>query len=273
MKKKLLQLIIFLTLGFSVIAQDAPDFTVTDSKGGQHTLYADYLNQDKTVVLKIFFTTCPPCNQIAPLMEPLYQEWGSGKHDVEFFELSTQSFDDNQRINNYADQYAITFPSVGSEGGSLEATKPYRDGDFGLFTGTPTFVVIAPDGTVHFDVSGLGNQGTIDALNEAIAATGAVKPSTTSIFNPGSQRNDLLVQPNPFHAETSIEVSTRTGGDLRLELFDILGNRIENYEHEVPHAGEYSISRDFETLRSGTYILRASLNGLPIKSVKVIKRG
>ncbi len=273
MKKRILQLIIFLAVGYSAAAQNAPDFNVTDARGNPHTLYEDYLDKGKTVVIKIFFTSCPPCNQIAPFMEPLYQEWGSGDQDVEFFELSTQSFDDNQRITAYADQYNITFPSVGSEGGSVEATKPYRDGDFGLFTGTPTFVVIAPDGTVNFDVSGLGTQGTIDALDDAIAATGAAKPTSTSAGNTHSVKNDLTVQPNPFITETSIEISTRKAGEIRLEVFDILGNRIESYEHQVSRAGNHLITEDFEYLGAGTYILRASLDGAPIKSVKMIKRG
>ena len=71
----------------------APDFTVTDINGQMHQLYADYLNQGKTVLLEVFYTTCPPCNSIAPLMEPFYQEWGAGDHDVEFFPVSYTHLD------------------------------------------------------------------------------------------------------------------------------------------------------------------------------------
>ncbi|MBK9106499.1 MAG: redoxin domain-containing protein [Saprospiraceae bacterium] len=63
-------LLIFTSFQLILTAQTAPDFTVTDIHGQVHHLYADYLNQGKTVVIKIFFTTCPPCNSIAPLMEP-----------------------------------------------------------------------------------------------------------------------------------------------------------------------------------------------------------
>src|SRR5690349_5737231 len=87
MRYVILFVFLFIT-SLPVFAQPAPDFTITDSHGAQHHLYADYLNQGKSVMIKIFFTTCPPCNSIAPLMEPLYQEWGAGDYDVEFFELS-----------------------------------------------------------------------------------------------------------------------------------------------------------------------------------------
>lgn len=273
MKIALLQFSIFIFLSITAAAQDAPDFTVTDARGNVHTLYEDYLDNGKTVLLKIFHTACPPCNQIAPFIEELYQEWGAGNHQVEFIELSTQSFDDNTRINSYTTQHGITFPSAGAQGGSLEANAPYLDGDFGIFTGTPTFVVIAPDGAVNFDVSGLGTQGQIDALDEALEETGASKHTTSAKSGLDAGSNNLVVTPNPFQTETQIEISTRTGGMITLEVFDILGNRISTLENEVSHAGLYSFSEDFEGIRSGTYILRASLDGYPIKSLKVVKRG
>lgn len=157
-------------------AQQAPDFTVTDIDGQVHHLYADYLDQGKTVMIKIFFTTCPPCNSIAPLMEPFYQEWGAGQNDVEFFEMTDKTFDTDALVEAYAMTYNETFPAISMQGGSIAAVQPYKSGTFGQWFGTPTFVVIAPDGTVQFDISGSGNQQTIDALDVAIAATGALKP-------------------------------------------------------------------------------------------------
>lgn len=47
----------------SLRAQLAPDFTVTDIDGQVHHLYDDYLIHGKTVMIKIFFTTCPPVIQ------------------------------------------------------------------------------------------------------------------------------------------------------------------------------------------------------------------
>jgi len=162
-------------------AQPAPDFTVTDSHGQVHHLYADYLNQGKTVVLEVFFTTCPPCNSIAPYVQPLYQEWGGGNNDVEFFELSDKTFDTDILVNAYQAQYNETFIGVGKDGGSIAAVTPYKNGTYGQWFGTPCFIVIAPNGTVNYDVSGSGNQGTINAVDAAITATGAMKPGQVPI--------------------------------------------------------------------------------------------
>jgi thiol-disulfide isomerase/thioredoxin len=154
-------------------AQTAPDFTVTDSWGQTHSLYSDYLNLDKTVVLKIFYVACPPCNSIAPHLEPLYQSWGGGQGDVQFIELSIKADDSDAEVSAYKLAHGTTYPAAGGDGNSVPATVPYTNGTFGLWGGTPTFVVIAPDGTLQYDVYGAGIQGTIEALNTAIAATGA----------------------------------------------------------------------------------------------------
>lgn len=171
---RLYTLLIIFTISFTFLkAQNAPDFIVTDSWGQTHTLYADYLNQGKTVVLKIFYVACPPCNSIAPFLEPLYQDWGGGEGDVQFIELSIQQGDSNEEINVYKNTHGTTYPAAGGEGNSVPATIPYTNGTFGLYGGTPTFVVIAPDGTLEYDVYGVGNTGTVEALDAAIEATGA----------------------------------------------------------------------------------------------------
>lgn len=178
MRQKLTVLPFLLLIPILLAAQTAPNFMVTDAHANTHRLYEDYLNQGKTVVLELFFTTCPPCNSIAPQFQSLYEDWGEGTGDVQFIGLSVLSTDNNTKVIDYEDRHGLTFPGAGSEGGSLDAVGPYKDGTFGFYIGTPTFVVIAPDGSVNYGVRGSGNAGTIDAIDQAIAATGAVKPNT-----------------------------------------------------------------------------------------------
>ena len=173
---------------YGIKAQDAPNFEITDSNGQEHNLYEDYLDQGTTVVIKFFFTTCPPCNAIAPRIQTLYEEWGEGAEDVEFFEISTQNFDNDQDVEDYKAFHSLTFPGVSNDGGAADARSPYTSGQFGTFFGTPSFAVIAPDRSVVYNTGGIGTNGKIQALSDAIAATGATggqtvapQPSTFSI--------------------------------------------------------------------------------------------
>ncbi|MCC6815492.1 MAG: redoxin family protein [Saprospiraceae bacterium] len=157
-----------LLLPLSIFAAKAPDFTVTDYNNKTHRLYEDYLNKEKVVVLKIFFVDCPPCNTIAPFIQPTYLKWGAGTGRVQFFELSTMGIDNNAYVKTYANKYGITCPSVGSDGGSLAAVAPYKDNKtFGPWYGTPTFVVIAPNGEVNYGVQ--FSKSNMVSLDTAIA--------------------------------------------------------------------------------------------------------
>lgn len=170
--KVLLSFTLLLISHFTISAQQADNFVVTDVHGITHNLYEDHLNQGKTVMVEIFFTTCPPCIAIATHVEDLYQDWGGGQGDVEFFKMTIQSFDDDAKILAFDNTYGITFPGISVDGGSLDALGQFTDGTFGTFYGTPTFIVIAPDGTVSFDVS-------FNNLGDTIESTGAVGLETT----------------------------------------------------------------------------------------------
>lgn len=136
----------------SIYAQQAPDFTVTDSEGKEHTLYEDYLNQGKTVVIELFFTFCPPCQVSAPMVQGHYEYFGSGEKKVEFIKLSTKNTDTDALINEFKRTYGTTFPAAGKEGGADIARKTYEDGTYGTLYGTPAFIIIDTMGNVSYRV-------------------------------------------------------------------------------------------------------------------------
>lgn len=175
---------IFLILSTnSIFGQLAPNFTVTATDGNQHSLHEDYTDQGKTVVIEIMFTTCPPCNSYAPYMEMLYDDWGSGEHDVQFFTITNKSTETTNDMIIWGNQYNHSFPGVGANGGALGVVNAYTDGTFGFYFGTPTFIVIAPDRTVQFNVGiGTSGMGKSMAISQAIVATGAKRPPTNVEF-------------------------------------------------------------------------------------------
>ncbi|MEO6133330.1 MAG: redoxin domain-containing protein, partial [Saprospiraceae bacterium] len=109
--------ILVITLSSFAAAQPAPNFMITDSWGSPHRLYEDYLDQGKTVVIELFFAACPPCNQIAPYVETLYQNWGSGQEEVQFLELSILSSDTDAKVNAYKASHDTSYPAASAQGG------------------------------------------------------------------------------------------------------------------------------------------------------------
>ena len=77
-------------------------------------------------------------------------EGGTGR--VEFFELSTQNWDNNIDVKGYALKHGLTYPGAGQDGGAFAACAPYKNGTFGPFYGTPSFAVIDPTGEVNYGV-------------------------------------------------------------------------------------------------------------------------
>ena len=65
--------IILLTSSHFVQAQNAPDFTFTDTEGGTHHLQ-ERLDQGYIIVLDFFYVDCPPCVETGTELESIYHD-------------------------------------------------------------------------------------------------------------------------------------------------------------------------------------------------------
>lgn len=163
--------LVFILTGFNLLIgqKKARDFTVVTTDRKTIALYKDYLNKGKVVVLKIMFVDCPPCNEIAPSFSALYKKYGSGQKQVEFIELSNKTWDADPAMIGYKIKYDLPCPSVSNDGGSVQAAGLYSDNYYGSFFGTPTFIVIKPNGDLEFDPRGFNSAQTAIKLDTSIA--------------------------------------------------------------------------------------------------------
>lgn len=62
--------------------------------------------------------------------------------------------------------------------------------------------------------------------------------------------------PNPFNPVTQIEYSLPQSGQVKLEVYNMMGQRVAVLADEVQHAGRHTVSFDASHLASGVYLYR-----------------
>lgn len=94
------------------------------------------------------------------------------------------------------------------------------------------------------------------------------------------QPNDLIPQkfelhqnyPNPFNPITKIEYAIPKPSYVRIEVYNVLGQRIRTLVNEEKQPGYYTVDFDASSLATGFYIYRLEANGFQdIKKMVVTK--
>lgn len=152
----------------STSAQTAPDFTVTDIYGVEHTLYEDHLSEGKAVILAFFYDGAPMLSEVFPLLQQYcIDKW---EESLPISALLLSHVDSNAALLNFASNHGISLPIAGPEGGADEAIGPFIDGTFGDFYGYPMFVIVGPSGEVVYDPWAATPSAMIDAIDDAVLA-------------------------------------------------------------------------------------------------------
>ena len=104
-----------------ILAEDyqAPDFTLTDQFGTEHTLSA---YKEKVVFLNFWTTWCPYCVQEMPEIEDLYHELGENRENVIILGIGApNSYDtvDEKGITDFLEQHGWTYPVLMDKTGKI----------------------------------------------------------------------------------------------------------------------------------------------------------
>lgn len=98
----------------------APDFTLTDQYGEEHTL-SDY--KGKTVFLNFWATWCPPCRAEMPDIQKLYEEYKEAEDDsVVFLGIAAPNYGrekSEENIKAFLEENGYTYPVVMDEDGEI----------------------------------------------------------------------------------------------------------------------------------------------------------
>ena len=124
----------------------APDFTLTDQYGEEHTL-SDYAG--KTVFLNFWATWCGPCQREMPDIQALYEQYGENEGDLVILGVANPKTDENpygqdgtiEEIEAFLADKGYTFPTVMDTTGAVFS-------QYGI-SAFPTTFMITSEGNVY----------------------------------------------------------------------------------------------------------------------------
>lgn len=150
-------------------------------------------------------------------------------------------------------------------------------------TKTNTEIDLLENDTYLFSYEGIHGKRspnqTLGSKPKIVAKASASQKRFHLRIEPGSDADDLPNEfklnqnyPNPFNPSTTIEFNLPLQSQVSLDVFDILGRKLETIVSENLSAGEHSYSWDATRYSSGIYLYRLSTTkGVFIKKMTLIK--
>jgi len=117
-----------------------------------------------------------------------------------------------------------------------------------------------PDLGLYEDLSGavtFSAEGVVGSPREPIELFGEVATSSEEITNGLPVAFELNQNyPNPFNPTTQIDFALPEASDVRLEIFNVIGQRVSILVNEQRTAGYHNVTFDASSLASGVYFYR-----------------
>lgn len=153
--------------------------------------------------------------------------------------------------------------------GSFDVINLY-DGDYEIFVDIPG---IHMTGTYEFTIAG---STSINCL-EFTSGMDSIHPTCALLKVPDYGKSlvtsAIIAYPNPYEYSTSIKVNLIENGQLSLEVFNVLGEKIQVLDKGEKHSGTYTYNFSAKALNypSGIYFIRL-INGNNLTTLKVIEQ-
>ncbi len=141
----------------------APDFTLTDQNGEEHTL-SEY--QGKTVLLNFWATWCGPCQREMPDLQALYEEWGENGSDLVVLGVANPKTEEHpfqqdgtvEEIQTFLTDGGYSYPTVMDDTGAVFAAYGVRS--------FPTTFMIDTQGNIFGYYIGSMSREIMDSIVE-----------------------------------------------------------------------------------------------------------
>lgn len=254
MKKILLSAFTTLALQAGFCQTTATNFTCNDCTGANHDLFTE-LNAGKVIVLD-WVMPCASC--IAPSVSAYNIVQGfQTSHPGRVFLYTCDDL--GTTACSTIDSWCNTNNMPNSTRFSNSAIKMT---DYGT-SGMPKIVVLGGTShTVYYNANNSINTTTFTAaINSALNAT-------TGISEINNSFSSLNLYPNPADNKTVISYSNENAGNVKIELFNLVGEKLFTAFSGVQNSGDQTVSVDTQKLSNGIYFIKLSA-GNTEKTIKL----
>ena len=242
----------------------SPDFTVTDINGNTYSLYS-ITGSGQYVLLDFFFTTCPPCQTTTPIFNELHEKYGCNQGQL--FCLAIDIGDSDAEVSQFKNTYGGSFsqaPSVsGTEGGGDAVNATMNIAAY------PTYALIGPDNKfISTDIWPISGVSDFEAVFPAGSGISPMACAAVSVDQALSEAT-LQLYPNPAAQSTRLDLQLSTFGEVAIEVYDLMGQRILAQELGGLDAGLSATELDLSTVNNGIYIVQVRQDQQVIASRKL----
>lgn len=251
--KKVLQAIIllitFVTIVSAQVGTSAPAFELNVLGGGKEKL-AD--NQGKVVYIFWFGHGCPPCRALAPVTTRIVNSFSAS--DVTSYGIDVWNGNSSQ-VQDFKNKTGVGYPLLLDGASTASSYSANREQS----------TVIDQDGIIQYH--GATNETAIkNKINSLLSTTSITFPNTAPVAF-ALQAN----YPNPFNPTTRIPFSVDKTQHIKLEVYNISGQRVRTLLDAPFAKGHFEATWDGrdstgKQAASGVYFYR--LQGETSSSIK-----
>ncbi len=253
----------FTTISAQIPLTTAVDFTATDVEGHEHNLF-QVLDGGQYVLIDFFFTTCGPCQTIAPMVNEAYHYFGCNSADVVFW--SVDYGDTDAECIVFDQTYGVEYPTIsGVEGGGTAICNTYQVSWF------PCVILIAPDhNIVEQGIFVNSTQDIIDVLESYGISQNSCSVGINDIR---SVNYDINIYPNPANSILNVELLNADDRITKIEILNIMGKTIETIDNYRVTNNKHIVI-DLAGIPEGMYFVRLNFikNGVITRKINILNK-